>query len=315
LTLLGLELVRRLEILIPLATYIGILLTLARWYRDNEMTVLAACGMGLASISRPVMQLALGAAAVVALFSLYFSPLVTAKIEQTKKASLNRPGLSVAAPGVFTDLRGSGRILYVERIGAGGVLEKIFVNDHKTATQNVLAAQSGYQRVDSDTGERFLVLKNGSIYEGIPGEPDYQVVEFETYTLRLQAPRALPPPTEIESRPTRALLESTNPRDSSELHWRLAKPLSVLVLAVFALVLAHTDARRGRIGNLLAAILVYYTYANLLGVGETLLKSGRVPPGAGLWWVHLSMGTIGVYLLVRRTQNKPLLPRRRKHAA
>lgn len=309
LTLLGLELVRRLEILIPLAMYIAILLTLARWYRDNEMTVLAACGMGLTFIMRPVMQLALGTAAVVALFSLYVSPLSVAKIEQTKKASLNRPGLSVAAPGVFTDLRNSGRILYVERIGADGVLDKIFVNDHKTATQNVLAAETGYQRVDSDTGERFLVLKNGSMYEGVPGEPDYRVVEFETYTLRLEAPRTIPPPTAIEARPTRTLLGSSNHRDNSELHWRLAKPVSVLVLAVFALVLAYTDARRGRIANLVAAILIYFTYTNLLGVGETLLKSERVAPAVGLWWVHLSMGTIAAYLLVRRAQNRPLLPR------
>ncbi|MDX1487670.1 MAG: LPS export ABC transporter permease LptF, partial [Acidiferrobacterales bacterium] len=283
LTLLGLELVRRLEILIPLAMYVAILLTLARWYRDNEMTILAACGMGLTFITRPVMQLALGTAVVVAVFALYVSPLATAKIDQTKKASLERTEISVAAPGVFTDLRSSGRILYVERIGTGGVLEKIFVNDHRTATQNVLAAKSGYQRVDSDTGARFLVLKNGSMYEGIPGEPDYRVVEFATYTLRLEAPRTIPPPTAIEARPTSTLLGSSNHRENSELHWRLAKPVSVLVLAIFALVLAHTDARRGRITNLIAAILVYFTYTNLLGVGETLLKSGRVAPAIGLW--------------------------------
>ena len=64
LTLLSLELVRRLEILIPLATYIAILLTLARWYRDNEMTVLTASGLGLTYITRPVMQLALGTAEI-----------------------------------------------------------------------------------------------------------------------------------------------------------------------------------------------------------------------------------------------------------
>ncbi len=315
LTLLGLELVRRLEILIPLAAYIAILLTLARWYRDNEMTVLAACGMGLTFITRPVMQLALGTAAIVALFSLSVSPLAAAKIDQTKKASLDRTEVSVAAPGVFTDLRSSGRILYVERIDAGGVLEKIFVNDHRKATQNVLAAESGYQRVDGESGERFLVLKNGTVYEGVPGEPDYRVVEFETYTLRLEAPRTIPPPTAIEARLTSTLLGSLNHRDISELHWRLAKPVSVLVLAVFALVLAHTDARRGRIANLVAAILVYFTYTNLLGVGETLLKSERVAPAIGLWWVHLSMGAVAIYLLVRRAQNRPLLPRQGERPA
>jgi len=36
-----------------------ILLTLARWYRDNEMTVLQACGVGIIALVRPVMLLAL----------------------------------------------------------------------------------------------------------------------------------------------------------------------------------------------------------------------------------------------------------------
>jgi lipopolysaccharide export system permease protein len=84
----------------------------------------------------------------------------------------------------------------------------------------------------------------------------------------------------------------------------------VLILAAFAVVLAHTDARRGRVVNLIAAILVYFTYNNLIGIGDTFLRNGRVPLAVGLWWVHLTLAAIAAYLIARRLQNRPLLPLR-----
>ncbi len=309
-TILGFELIRRMETLIPLATYVGLLMTLGRWYRDSEMTVLAACGVGLTSMLRPVAQLALFIALLVAGFSFYLSPITMGMAVQTKEQGLRRTDISIVAPGVFTDLRGSGRIVYVERVSADGVLEKIFVNDKQAAKQNVLVAQTGRQRIDPDTGERLLVIEHGAAYEGTPGESDYRVVEFETYTLRLKQPGAAPATYDINARPTRALLQSGDTEDRIELHWRLAKPLSVLILAAFAVVLAHTDARRGRVVNLVAAILVYFIYNNLIGIGDTFLRNGRVPLGVGLWWVHVSLAAIAGYLIVRRLQNRPLLPLR-----
>lgn len=309
-TILGFELIRRMETLIPLATYIGLLMTLGRWYRDSEMTVLAACGVGLGSILRPVVQLALFIALLVAGFSFYLSPITMGMALQTKEEGLSRTDISIVTPGVFSDLRGSGHIVYVEKVSQDGVLEKIFVNDKQAAKQNVVVAQTGHQRIDPDTGERLLVLENGAAYEGTPGEPDYRVVEFETYTLRLEQPGAAPPTNDINARPTRALLESGDAQDRIELQWRLSKPISVLILATFAVVLAHTDARRGRVINLVTAILIYFIYNNLISIGDTFLRNGRVPLGVGLWWVHLSLAAIAAYLIVRRLHNRPLLPLR-----
>ncbi|MDH4134539.1 MAG: LptF/LptG family permease, partial [Gammaproteobacteria bacterium] len=39
--MLGLQTVEVLSLMLPLSFYIGVLLTLGRWYRDNEMTVLS----------------------------------------------------------------------------------------------------------------------------------------------------------------------------------------------------------------------------------------------------------------------------------
>jgi lipopolysaccharide export system permease protein len=60
------------------------------------------------------------------------------------------------------------------------------------------------------------------------------------------------------------------------------------------------------------AILVYFVYSNMLALGQTLIKKGHVPGFTGLWWVHVVMLVIALYLLRQRTANQPLfaLPRR-----
>ncbi|MFQ6022041.1 MAG: LPS export ABC transporter permease LptF [Acidiferrobacterales bacterium] len=304
--LLGLELLGSLDILFPLALFVGVLLTVGRWYRDNEMTVLAASGIGLGSISRPLIQLALCFSILVAVLALYVSPWASTESEQIKNKAENETEISAIAPGVFIELRRSGRILYVEKIRRKAILENVFVSDSLSPTQNVLVASRGRQVTDSSTGEEFLVLENGSLYEGTAGEPDYRIVNFTSYTTRLEPKDATTQAPPLDGLPTSMLLGSGNRRHIAEWHWRLAKPISVLVLAIFAFVLAHTDARRGRVANFFAAILVYFIYTNLIGIGETLLKDGRVPLALGLWWVHAAVGIVGVYLLARRVQNKPL---------
>ena len=69
--------------------------------------------------------------------------------------------------------------------------------------------------------------------------------------------------------------------------------------------LAHTDARRGRLSNLFAAILVYLIYSNLLGLGQTLLKKDQISPLVGLWWLHVGMVLVAIYLLRQRANNRP----------
>jgi lipopolysaccharide export system permease protein len=76
---------------------------------------------------------------------------------------------------------------------------------------------------------------------------------------------------------------------------------------LYAVVLAYTDVRRGRMSNLFVAIVVYFIYSNLLGIGENMLQKGRMPAAVGLWWVHIGMALVALYLLRQRAHDRPLL--------
>jgi lipopolysaccharide export system permease protein len=98
----------------------------------------------------------------------------------------------------------------------------------------------------------------------------------------------------------------------AELHWRIAVPLGVLVLAVVAVPLSRTQPRAGRYGRVALGVLVYLLYTNMLTAGRLWLERGVIPEWLGLWWVHGLVLALGVTLLAREqgwARRAPAAPR------
>jgi lipopolysaccharide export system permease protein len=92
----------------------------------------------------------------------------------------------------------------------------------------------------------------------------------------------------------------------AEWHNRLAKPVSVFVLALFALVFAYVRPRGGRYTGMFVAVLVYFLYLNALSVGDAMIKSGRAPGSWGLWWAHGLFLLLALAALWQRANNRSL---------
>jgi lipopolysaccharide export system permease protein len=314
--LLGLQTLQRMDLLLTLSLYLGVLITLSRWYRDSEMTVLGACGVGLTQLMRPMLLLTAAMAVAIAGFSLYFNPWASARMERLKvERQQQREPLNIS-PGVFNETSGGNRIFYAERVNRDGSMENMFISGVQRDKENVTVARSGYPRIDSRSRDNFLVLTDGTLYEGVPGEAGYRMVKFHTFHIRIEPKFVAAPPARTEEIPSTQLYERDDTDARAEWHWRIAKPIMAGVLVIFAVVLAYTEPRRGRLMNLFAAVLVYFFYSNMLALGQTLIKKGQVSGSIGLWWVHALMLLIGLHLLRQRSGNKPLyaLPRLRRRA-
>ena len=85
--------------------------------------------------------------------------------------------------------------------------------------------------------------------------------------------------------PSAALLSSSDPRDIAELQWRLAMPVSVIVLLLLAVPLCKSSPRQGRYGRLVVAILLFVIYYNLLATAKYWVGEGKGLTAIGLWWV------------------------------
>jgi len=311
-TLLGLQTIKTLGIILPLALYVGIILALGRWYRDSEMAVLSACGVGLGQLLRPVLRVALGFAAAAALFAFYLEPLAVTLIAKTRAEEQGQFEAKAVTPGVFSEMkRGASGVYFVEQVGPlEGQLGGVFLSHEHLGRAGVLLAQEGEQYVDAVTGDSFLLLKHGRRYEGVPGQGDYRMVEFERYGVRIEPQQAVNYSAGFDAMGVAELYErrQAEPRALAQLHWRAAKPIAVFVLTLFAMVFAYTNPRQGRFLGLFVAIMVYFIYSNAIGVGNVLLIQGKARAAAGLWWVHAVFLVLALILLRRRIWHRPLLP-------
>jgi lipopolysaccharide export system permease protein len=261
----------------------------------------------LVQLLRPLLILTAAIAVAIGGFSLYFNPWASARMERLKiEREQQRQPVSVA-PGVFNETSGRTRIFYAEGVNREGILTNVFISGLEQGKETVMVARSGYPMVDQRTGDQFLVLVDGTLYEGVPGDAGYRLVKFSTFHMRLEPKPVQLAPAKVEEIGSAELYQQSDLPAQAEWHWRISKPIMAAVLAVFALVLAYTEPRRGRLSNIFVAILVYFFYSNLLALGQTLIKKGQVPGSVGLWWVHAVMLVIALYLLRQRAANQPLL--------
>ncbi len=312
LVLVVLKLVGYLDVILPLMLYIAILMVMGRWHRDNEMTVLSACGVGLVNFLKPLSFLVALVATVVAIFSFYLTPLSLTAGWSLEMEYRNRSEISGVIPGVFMETRKGKGVYFVERFDKeANRYENVFVYKSSFGKEGIVVAKHAYQRIDEMTGDHFLVLKNGTRYEGNPGEPDYRILDYESYALRIEPRSQIPSIAPVKARPSSEIRKSNNPQLVGEWHWRIAKVMVVPVLGLFALGFSYSAPRSGRILNTLFAFLIYFVYTNLLGFAVALVKKGRVDPNTGLWWIHGVFLLLALFLFYRRANNLSLVPRLR----
>lgn len=300
LALMGFYALNYLPVLLILSLYLSVLLTLTRSYRDSEMVVWFCSGIGLTRWIRPVLWYALPVVGVIALLSLVLSPWALSKAEEFKHRLDSRDDVSAATPGVFRESKHDGRVFFIENLKAGeNRVSNIFVQSVQHGKIGIMVAKQGLQEI-AENGDRFIVLLNGTRYEGTPGQYDFRVVEFERYAMRIEAVEAKQVVARLQALSTLHLLQNPNSWNMAELEWRLGLPLSALILTLLAIPLSFVNPRAGRSLNLVMALVIYMFYNNMISVTNAWVGQGKIGPVMGLVGIHALMFALMVWLFYRR---------------
>jgi lipopolysaccharide export system permease protein len=89
------------------------------------------------------------------------------------------------------------------------------------------------------------------------------------------------------------------PSDIAQLQSRTSSPLMALVLTLVSVPLSRLRPRQGRYARVGFAIVVYFVYSNLLAAAKVWVEKGDLSPLIGVWWVHLAVLSLGLYLVYR----------------
>lgn len=319
LILVMLKMVAYLDVMLPLMFYIAILMVMGRWYKEHEMAILSSAGLSLLDLLKPLLFLVLIVASLVATFSFWVTPLSLAKGYKIENDYRQRNDITGVIPGVFVESKTGNAVYFVEKYNKKeGIYEGVFLYKNSFNREGVVVADRAIQVLDQETGDEFLVLLDGSRYEGEPGTPEYRVIDFERYALRIetkQKPLSILP---VRARTNVEISSSDNPRMRGEWYWRIAKVFLVPILAIFALALSYVDSRGGKSGGIIIAFVVYFVYSNVLNYTVALVQKGQMQSPILIWLTHVAFALLAMFFLYRRNQNLSLFPNifamRRKRA-
>jgi lipopolysaccharide export system permease protein len=307
---LGFSALNVLPVLLSLTLFITVLLALNRAWRDSEMVIWFASGLSLTAWLRPVLIFAAPLVLVIGVLSLVISPWSVQKAEQYRSRIDSRDDLSRVEPGSFGESKGKGRVFFVESIaGDKTSVQNVFVNTTQHRRTGVMMSERGYTETAAN-GDRFLVLLTGRRYEGVPGEADFRVMEYERYATRIQTKEGDEPEATQKSTSTLGLIENPTRTNLGELMWRIGMPVSALILALLAIPLSFVNPRAGRSVNLLFALLTYMVYSNLLSISQARVSLGKLAFGTGWWLVHAVMLAVLLALFWQRLSPNRRLWRR-----
>jgi len=300
--LLGFGAMSYLPMLFSICLFISILLTLSRCYKDSEMVVWFCSGVGLTAWIRPVMVYAIPVVGMIGLLSLVLSPWSVQKAEEFKHKLENRDEVATATTGVFRESKQDERVYFIEDLDLeSGRVGNIFVQSVQNGKMGTVVARQGFQESKAD-GSRFLVLLNGTRYEGTPGQRDYNIVEFERYSMRIDSLPVKQTDFKPAGMSTWSLWDDPTSWNIAELQRRLSLPISAVIIALLAIPMSYVNPRAGRSINLIMAIVVYMLYSNMINVANSWVGLEKVSPAIGMWIMHAIMLSVTALMFYRRTK-------------
>lgn len=299
LSLLSLNAVGMSVVLLPASLFLSVLMVLGRMHRDNEMAALAAGGVGLPQVIRSVFILIAPLALLSMFLSLQIQPWAAGKVQEIFKQEAKSVDVRGISAGRFSEYSRGDIVFYVEEIDEEGRMSNVFIQNRQNSQLGIVSSDSGYIRDDPNSGGRFIVLEDGYRYQGVPGEAEYRITQFEEYAVRVGESSEGTKKVKRKAKPSEVLWDSSDSGDLAELQRRISLPIVLLILGFLAVPLSHVAPRGGVYGNLLIALLIYLIYENLMRVSQSWVSGMVIPGWIGLWWCHILFLTVAVILMVR----------------
>lgn len=314
-----------LEVTVPMALLLAILVAFGRLSSDSEIIALRAAGISLYRLLMPVGAFAVAVTLLTLALSLYARPWGNTLLRTGLYEIVRTRAVAGIKPKIFND-EFSGLVIYVDRVApATDVLEGILISDTRDAAMhNTVYAESGRLFSNEDHRTLTLRLERGGIYSTGSEGHDYQDTRFDTYDITLDADAAL---AQLRNR-TKDVSEMTlaELRESIEVkaaqgeptfaervesQRKFSIPFACLVFAALGVPLGIQPSRSVHSRGFTMSLVLIFVYYLLLTFGQQLGERGSLPPLVAVWLPNVVLSIVAGFLLARAAReagtNRPAL--------
>ena len=309
-----------LELTVPMAMLLAILIAFGRLSADAEMVAMRSSGLSIYQLVPPVILFVLMTACITAGLSMYARPWANHNLKLELWDIARTRASAGLKPQVFND-EFPGLVIYAEHIDSRtDRLIHVLISDERDPNQhNTVFASEGFMISDNDTQTVILRLLNGTIHtsDDAAGRLSHRFRDLRREPRPAREPGGAAPskqddPNEMTLPELGAAIEAKRADGKSaapelvEFHRKFAIPFACIVFGLVGLPLGIEPARNVRSRGFAVSLAVIFIYYILLSAGQGFAEQGTIPAWFGLWLPNMVFGSLGVMLMRRAGRERAL---------
>jgi lipopolysaccharide export system permease protein len=310
-----------LEMTVPMAFLLAILLGLGRMSNDQELLAMKASGVSTPQIFWPIALVSLVMALMTLALTMFARPAANFALKkELYNIARNRVGTALREK-VFNDDFPKILIYVEELVPPGNTAQGVLIVDKRDRVrEDIILGKVARITTDEETNSLGLRLFDGSIYERERNRPGFSQTRFNIYDFKLDLDELVGPVRQKEAGPKEMpLTELINTIEAKrsrggkavfermELHQRVAFAFVPLVFCLLGVSLALTPraSRANRSWGFMLCTFWIMTYYTLLSLGKALGDKNIVHPIPALWLPNLVIGGIGAHFFRQALRETP----------
>lgn len=309
-----------LELALPGALLITIIISMNRFSQSREITVLMATGMSLWRIARAYMIFGAALALLSLLLSGWLQPLSRYNYRQIVFELQQSSVVTAFKEMKFVQFKD--QTIWSSSVDRQGrILGETFITELRPdGTRRFLFGRSG-ELVPGPNGNWAIILQDAMLGDvPLPGRDmrGNQLVTRQVswelpgnegiFRLRGKDQRELTLSELLSESYQAGQYEIDALKARADLNDRLARAVLLVVLPLMGVVLGLNLRRTHRSGGVVIGILLLLMIQKLLEFGMGRAEAGAIPVWAGFWPLVVALAIASLWLFARAGQGKPLLP-------
>ena len=270
-------------VLIPLSYFLAIVMAFGRLNLNNELIALKVGGATSGNIIGTIILLGLLITVLTAATSLYGRQWAYEKLYKLKDEIASKWEFEKVRAKRFYLSDNETLAIYIgSSQKQSGQVEEVFIRNNDGNGLEIITSPRGIIESFRTPKSHRLILTDAKIYKS--GSDDNFFAQLGKLTLDIEPFKKIEQKHRVKNEHNLVLALSSSPVEKAEWQWRLAAPISCIILIATALPLIRIDPRQGRLAKIPLAIGIYAVYYVGLGFSRTLVEQGS--------WTNLWAGPI-----------------------
>jgi len=293
--LISYNMLRDIPIIFTLSLFLAIIISISQLYNNSEAVVINSIGIGEKDFIGFIQPLVIFSFILIFCLTTFAVPWAKQQKSLAESLTVNASEFSFITEGKFESFKNGEIVFYAAESSTTDLvdeqnMEEIFIYSEGNGSSIIVLASEAKKYKDSKSQSVYLRLKDGTRYEGLPGDKNIKILDFDLYDLEIVSgniQKTLSNFSDIEEMSSLVLLRQDGLLANAEMQWRFSQPISILILSVFGVLLGKTSPRNGKGINLIIGVAIFMLYNNTLLVAKNAIESGQLSPIIGMWSVHL----------------------------